>query len=108
MDLRGLPLNDFQASPARSINPSTAYSSSLLRSAKHNYPTNVVRAAVFAADADRHERRSNAAKAAAETRARRQETKVHIVARRIVAGKGIGQRHHCYICGRGLSDRQSI
>ena len=58
--------------------------------------------------ADRHERRSNAAKAAAETRARRQETKVHIVARRIVAGKGIGQRHHCYICGRGLSDRQSI
>jgi hypothetical protein len=79
----------------------------LVRSAKNNYPEDVVRAAVLAADADRHERRSNAAKAA-ETRAQRQETKVHIVARRIVAGKGIGQRHHCYICGRGLSDRQSI
>ena len=79
-----------------------------MRSAKNNYPEDVVRAAVLAADADRHERRSNAAKAAAETRARRQETKVHIVVRRIVAGKGIGQRHRCYICGRGLSDRQSI
>jgi hypothetical protein len=74
----------------------------------NGYPEDVVRTAVLAADSRHHERRSHAAKEAAKTRQERQQAKVYIVARRIVAGKGIGHRSHCYICGRGLSDRQSI
>jgi len=74
----------------------------------NGYPEDVVRAAVLAADARSHERRSRAAKAAAKTRARRQEHKVYTVARRIVAGNGIGPRHRCFICGKHLEDPKSI
>jgi uncharacterized protein DUF6011 len=74
----------------------------------NNYPEDVVRAAVLAADARRHERRSRTAKQAAETRQNRQRAKVYIVARRVVVGQGIGPQDHCYVCGRALEDPQSI
>jgi hypothetical protein len=72
------------------------------------YPEDVVRAAVLAADARRHERRSKAAEKAGETRRRRQHLRTAAVARRILAGQGIGAQQRCAICGRGLDDPASI
>jgi hypothetical protein len=74
----------------------------------NGYPEDIVRAAVLAAEASRHERRGRAAKKAGETRRQRQTAKTYIVAQRIVANQSIGPRRHCYICGRGLGDPQSI
>jgi hypothetical protein len=74
----------------------------------NGYPDDLVRTAVLAAEARRHERRSNAAKKAAETRRRRRQKQIWQVAKRILAGHGIGERHHCAICGRGLDDPTSI
>jgi hypothetical protein len=74
----------------------------------NSYPEDIVRAAIAAAEARRHERRSQAAKKAGETRRERQKAKVHIIARRIAANQNTGPRHHCYVCGRGLADPQSI
>jgi len=74
----------------------------------HSYPEDIVRAAVQAADARRHERRSCAAKKAAGTRARRQKRQILAIARRIVANAKIGPRNNCVICGRGLGDPESI
>jgi hypothetical protein len=67
-----------------------------------------VKAAVEAADARRHERKSQAAKKAAETRARRREKKVYSVVTRLLAADPIGPRINCIVCGRGLTDAQSI
>ena len=72
------------------------------------YPENIVRAAVKRADAQEHEARSNAAKKAAITRARRQERQILAIARRIVANAKIGPRDNCVICSKGLSDQESI
>jgi hypothetical protein len=33
---------------------------------------------------------------------------VHVIAKRIVAGLAIGPQNHCVICGRGLTDEESI
>jgi hypothetical protein len=74
----------------------------------HGYSEEEVRAAVTGADARRHERRSNAAKKAAVTRASRVRLRVGRAAHRIVAGQGIGNRTNCYICGRALSDPESM
>jgi Family of unknown function (DUF6011) len=72
------------------------------------YPEDVVRAAVLAADARRHERRSKAAKQAAETRGRRRERKVYSVVTRLLAANPIGPQNNCAICGRSLTDAPSI
>jgi hypothetical protein len=72
----------------------------------NNYPEDIVRRAVQAADARRHERRSKAAKLAGETRRQRQARKVYAVAKG--EARIIGPRNNCYICGRGLSDAESI
>ena len=72
------------------------------------YPDDEVRAAVLAADARRHERRSRAAKKAAVTRRGRQERQVYAAAARIAQGGCIGPRRHCAICERGLDDAQPI
>jgi hypothetical protein len=74
----------------------------------HGYPEADVRVAIKDAQERRHQRRSKSAKAAAETRNHRQELRVLETAKRIFAGHGIGQRKHCYICGKGLSDPESI
>jgi hypothetical protein len=84
----------------------------LLDGSLHNprgYPEADVRAAVLAADARRHDRRSQAAKKAVATRQRRTAKRVYEVARRITLnGDPIGPRNNCVICGRGLGDGQSI
>jgi hypothetical protein len=72
------------------------------------YPPEIVRAAVLAADASQHARRSVAAKKAAVTRAKRQAQKVYRIVKRIVEGHSIGPRTNCVVCGRGLADQQSI
>jgi hypothetical protein len=72
------------------------------------YPPEIVRAAVMAAHASRHARRSAAAKKAAVTRTQRQARKVYSIVKRIVEGHSIGPRTNCVICGRGLADQQSI
>jgi hypothetical protein len=79
--------------------------------ALHNprgYPDDDVRAAVLAADARRHERRSRAATKAAVTRNRRQEKKVYAIAQLIQNGGNIGPQHRCRICAKALNDPESI
>jgi hypothetical protein len=73
------------------------------------YPEDEVRTAVEAANERRRLRRSEAAKRAAVTRRKRQERKVYIVVERLRnGGKLPGPRGHCYICGKGLDDPESI
>jgi hypothetical protein len=74
----------------------------------NGYPEWEVAEALFAADERRSQRRSEAAKRAAETRRIRQEKRVYEAARRIVDGHVFGPRQHCYICGKGLTDPESI
>jgi hypothetical protein len=74
----------------------------------NGYPDDVVRTAIAAAEARRHECRSNAAKMAAETRAERQQNRVGYIAKRIAAAQKTGPRTHCYVCGRHLTDPESI
>jgi hypothetical protein len=74
----------------------------------HGYPEDVVEDALLGAIERRAERRSKAAKQAAETRRIRKEKRVYEVARQIVDGHAFGPRKHCYICGRGLGDPESI
>jgi gas vesicle protein len=72
------------------------------------YPDNDVRSAVLAADARGHELRSQAAKKAAETRRRRRQRKVYDYVAQSLAGHPVGPRGRCVICGRHLSDQQSV
>jgi hypothetical protein len=74
----------------------------------NGYPPETVRAAVLAVDARRHERRSQGAKRAALTRARRHQRRIWQAAKRIADRQEIGDRSTCYICGRGLVDTTSI
>jgi hypothetical protein len=73
----------------------------------NGYPEEVVRSAIVAADARRHERRSRAAKQAAVTKAERREKKVYAVVQRLKDGGSIKPGSHCEICGKGLSDQPS-
>jgi hypothetical protein len=70
--------------------------------------TAFVRSAILGAIERRRIKRSQAAKEAAKTRAKRQELRVYYVAKRILANKPVGPRRNCYICGRGLGDPVSI
>jgi hypothetical protein len=72
------------------------------------YPDDVVRAAISATEARRHERRSKAAKRAAETRTKRQQGRVGYIARCIAMRQQTGPRSYCYVCGRHLTDPESI
>ncbi len=74
----------------------------------NGYPDDIVRAAVLGAEARRHERRSESAKKAAETRRARRDRKVQQIAERARQGQGIGNRSHCYVCGKSLGDPASI
>jgi hypothetical protein len=75
----------------------------------NGYPEQDVRAAVAAADERRRVKRSEAAKKAGVTRRARQEKRVYKIARRIfVEGQGQGPALNCVICGRGLTDDESI
>jgi hypothetical protein len=57
-----------------------------------SYPDEVVRRAVMAADARKRERRSDAAKQAAQTRQHRIRVRVHRIAKRIVARQAVAER----------------
>ena len=72
------------------------------------YPEDIVRVALAAADGRWRERRSQAAKKAAQTRRSRVEKKSYEVADRIIAGHVFGPSPNCAICGRGLGDKQSF
>jgi hypothetical protein len=74
----------------------------------HGYPEDLVRAAVAAAVARRHQRRSLSATQAAATRARRTALRVQQIAQRLVEGAGIGPNHHCQICRKAVTDADSI
>jgi hypothetical protein len=75
----------------------------------NGYPDDLVREAVEATDARRHERRSNAAKKAAVTRRQRQTRRVQRLATQTLLTKhGIGERQSCAVCGRRLEDQISI
>ena len=92
-------------------NGTTLYSVGILPDGTlHNprgYPDDDVRSAVLATDARRHERRSQAAKKAGDTRRRRIAQKIYAVAKRLTLnGASIGPQNTC--AGRGLGDQQSI
>jgi hypothetical protein len=74
----------------------------------NNYPEDAVRAAVLRAEAKRHQRRSNAAKKAGETRRQRRQEDIWAIAQLIAAKQETGPRRWCYVCGRKLDDRASI
>jgi hypothetical protein len=79
--------------------------------ALHNpngYPDEIVRVAVQGADERRAVKRSKAAKKAAETRQRRKQKLIWQIAKRMLAGKGIGARRNCAVCNRHLDDPASI
>jgi uncharacterized Zn finger protein (UPF0148 family) len=73
----------------------------------HGYPEDIVRAAVAGAEARQHERRSAAAKKAAQTRQKRREKLVYRVVQRLRAGGVLTPGTHCEICGKGLTDPES-
>src|ERR1700751_3523253 len=72
------------------------------------YPPEIVRAAVLAANEEWHESRSQAAKKAATTRARRREKKIYAAVQKLRLGHKYGPASNCVICGKGLSDSPSI
>jgi hypothetical protein len=74
----------------------------------NNYPEDLARRAVQAAEARRHNQRKAAAQKAASTRARRHALKVTKIAQAIVAGHRFGPAEHCVICRKALSDEASM
>ena len=72
------------------------------------YPDEVVRTARHGRRCAQRERRSDAAKQAAQTRQYRIRVRVHRIAKRIVAGQAVGPSGRCVVCGKQLADRESI
>ena len=74
----------------------------------NGYPEDTVRAAILTAEMCEREARSQAARKAAVTRARRQRAKVYDRARRTIDGGVFAPRLKCSIRGRKLNDTESI
>jgi hypothetical protein len=74
----------------------------------NGYDEQEARAAVLRADSRTAERLSEAARAAAETRRRRQDARIYDAARLILSEAGIGQSKYCYCCHKLLTDPASI
>jgi hypothetical protein len=74
----------------------------------NHYDEAIVREAIRQASERVHERRSEAAKRAAATKRQRRDRRVYEVARRIMAHEGIGRQRYCFICGKSLTDAESI
>jgi hypothetical protein len=72
------------------------------------YPEEVVIKALNKALEQILERRSEAAKKAAVTRKRRHDKLVHEMAKKIIVGHKYGPRNNCALCGRKLTDQESI
>jgi hypothetical protein len=74
----------------------------------NNYDPERVRIAVLAAEERKHAKRSASAMKAAVTRAKRTNLRVMHVARKIIAQEATGPARTCFICGKALSDQESI
>ena len=74
----------------------------------NGYPDALVRAAVQAAEARVSQRLSRAAVKGAVTRRRRVERNVYAVTQGLREGRVYGPRGSCVICGKGLSDVESV
>jgi hypothetical protein len=74
----------------------------------NKYDPERVRAAVLAADERKYARRSASAKKAAVTRAKSTKLRVAQAARKFVAQEATGPARHCFICGKTVSDPESI
>jgi Family of unknown function (DUF6011) len=72
------------------------------------YPADMVRSAVLAAIERSRQRRSEAAKKAAKTRALRQERKVYAIAQKLQLGHKYGPSSICVVCDKDLADPESI
>jgi hypothetical protein len=73
-----------------------------------NYPEAIVRAAIVQAEERRKKRHKASAAKATITRKRRHDMRVQLAAKRIVEGQAIGPRATCYICGRAITDDDSV
>jgi hypothetical protein len=74
----------------------------------NDYDPELIRTAVLATVARKHERRNAAAKQAAETRREHIRVFVFRIARRIAANQATGPAQSCYVCGKSLTDAVSI
>jgi hypothetical protein len=76
----------------------------------NGYDETEVRASIEAAQAEDRARRSKAATKAAETRRQRKELAVYKEAQSLVIGdvRVVSPSRHCKVCGRGVSDPDSI
>jgi hypothetical protein len=74
----------------------------------NGYDPDLVRTAVLAAIERDHKRRSDGAKRAAKTRARRVEKMIHQAARQLIAREKFEPQDHCRICGKALTDSTAI
>ena len=83
------------------------YKDGTIRNPK-GYPEGVVIRALDKALEQEHQRRSEAAKRAAVTRKRRHDKLVHEIAKKIIVGHKYGPRNNCALCGRKLTDQESI
>ena len=74
----------------------------------NNYPADLVRREIEAAEHRRKIRRQEGAAKAVVTRQRRHKRLVYSAARRIIQGHRFGPSITCSLCGRALSDSESI
>jgi hypothetical protein len=74
----------------------------------NKYDPERVRTAIAAANERAHVKRSASAKKAAVTRAKRANLRVLQVAQKIVTREATGPARTCFICGKALSDQESI
>jgi hypothetical protein len=74
----------------------------------NGYPEDKVRAAITFACDRRHQRRSEAARKAAETRARRRERKVTEIVTLLRSGGRLTPAANCRICRRPVDDPESV
>jgi len=78
----------------------------------NGYPEDIVRASVLAAEEQKRQRiaanRRRGAQQAAKTRAQRHDTKLQDVAKQMLRDEKIGPADWCVLCGKPLSDPESI
>jgi len=74
----------------------------------NGYPEDMVRTAIAGAEARQHERRSKSAQKAAATRRERRVLKIDRLVYEYRTKGAFIPAHTCRVCGRGLSDKESI
>ena len=74
----------------------------------NGYDEQTVREAIQSAKEEETRRRKEAAKKASETRRKRREKEVYRIAKAFVEGRATGPRSRCRVCGRKVTDHESI